>query len=1062
MSTQRPASSFSILIIFMILMIIGAALIPRLPVHLLPTRTMKTLSVRYAWSGASPRLIEQEVTAPLEGLLNTIRGVTKISSSSGNGSGSINLAFDKNANMDAMRFEVASKVREIFPRLPDRVSYPVISSYSNASEEKTLLTYTLNAPASPRLIQKYAEETIKPKLSHIEGLYAIRVFGAMPMEWELEYDEEKFNQIGLSRDDIRMALESYFHKEVIGMGYDQVGNLGLESPKSVSIQTIASKDGSWQDIPVATVEGRLLRISDLCKIRYVEQEPVGYYRINGNNTINLVFTAEKDANSLKVADEIKKELVALSSSFPHGYFMLLSSDSTEFIRDEIQKVVRRTLFSFSILMLFVLITSRKLRYLLIIFISLISNLLVAAILFYLFKVEINLYSMAGITVSLGIIIDNTIIMVDHLRTKGNRKVFLAILAATATTVGALSVIRFMGEQLRLQLKDFSAVMILSLTVSMAVALFLVPALMELIGLKSGQQGHRPRSLRFAAKFGRLYQPVIGFSQRFRWVFIILAILIFGLPVGKLPTKIEGDKWCHKLYRSSLASETYVQKIKPISDKVLGGTLRLFSTKVYSRYKYREPERTAISITIALPQGATLRQMNDLMVEVEGYLKGYEQIDQFITSINGPRSASMNINFKPEFERGAFPYILYSQLNDLANKLTAPDWAIYGVGPGFNNSLSEQVGSQQIDLLGYNYEELMKFADSVKAKASEHPRASKFDIVSTLSDSYYGGWRDPLYEYVISMDPQKLKLKQISPAQVYSYLQGFGINQASDVRLFVNGAYEPVRMKSVQSDEFDVWMMGHTPIASGESMVRLDNLGDRRKVGINKAICKENQQYRLTVAYDFIGASKLAELHRQKVIDEVSASLPIGYSIKESSYRYWEREANRQFLLILLVIVIIYLICAILLESLIQPLAVVAMIPISFVGLFLTFYLFNLSFDQGGFAAFILLSGIVVNAALYILSDYNHYLKDAARNLTPARLYIKAYQGKIIPIALTVLATVLGLVPFITEGDDEVFWFALAAGTMGGLIFSVLAIMIFMPAFLRLKPKHRKHFHRINR
>jgi multidrug efflux pump subunit AcrB len=958
--------------------------------------------------------------------------------------------------MDAMRFEVASKVREIFPRLPDRVSYPVISSYSNASEEKTLLTYTLNAPASPRLIQKYAEETIKPILSNIQGLYNIQVFGAMPMEWELEYDEEKLSQIGLSRNDIRSSLESYFHKQVIGMGFDREDALGLESPKSVSLQTVTSKDGSWQNIPVASVEGRMLRISDLCKIRYVEQEPTGYYRINGNNTINLVFTAEKDANSLQVADDIKKELIALSLTFPRGYFMLLSSDSTEFIRDEIQKVVRRTLFSFGILMLFVLITSRRLRYLLIIFISLISNLLIAAILFYLFKVEINLYSMAGITVSLGIIIDNTIIMVDHLRTKGNRKVFLAILASTATTIGALSVIQFMGEQLRLQLKDFSAVMILSLTVSMAVALFLVPALMELIGLKPGQQGRRPKSLRFAAKFSRIYQPFIRFSQRLRWIFIILAILIFGLPVGKLPTKMDGEKWYHKLYRGTLASETYVQKIKPVSDKVLGGTLRLFNTNVFSRYRYREPERTAIRITVALPQGATLRQMNDLMVEVESYLRGYKQIDQFVTSISSARSASMSINFKPEFEMGAFPYVLYSQLNDLANKLTAPDWSVVGVGQYFNNSLSEQVGSQQIDLLGYNYEELMKFAELVKAKVAEHPRASKFDIVSTLSNSYYWGQRDPLYEYVISMDPEKLKLKNISPVQVYSYLQGYGINQSSDARLFVNGAYEPVRLKSVQSDRFDVWMMGHTPISNGETMIRLDNLGDRRKEGINKAICKEDQQYRLTVAYDFIGATKLAELHRQKVIDDVSTLLPIGYSIKETDRHYWEREANRQFLLIILVIVIIYLICAILLESLIQPLAVVAMIPISFVGLFLTFFVFNLSFDQGGFAAFILLSGIVVNAALYILSDYNHYLKDAARKLTPARLYIKSYQGKIIPIALTVLATVLGLVPFIMDGEDEAFWFALAAGTMGGLIFSVLAIMIFMPAFLPLKPKHRKH------
>ena len=1062
MSTEHRTSSFSILVVSMILMIIGAALIPRLPIHLQPTRTMKSLYISYVWPGASPRLIEQEVTAPLEGLLNTIRGVTKITSQSGNGSGYINLAFDKNADMDAMRFEVASKVREIFPRLPDRVSYPKISSYNSTSEEKTLLTYTLNAPASPRLIQKYAEETIKPKLSGIQGLYDIQVYGAMPMEWELEYDEEKLSQIHLNRKDISSALASYFHKEVIGMGYDREDALGLESPKSVSIQTVKAKDGSWQYIPIASVGGRILRIIDLCKIRYIEEEPTGYYRINGNNTINLVFTASKEANSLQVADDIKKELVALSSSFPSGYFMLLSSDSTEFIRDEIQKVVRRTLFSFGILMLFVLITSRRLRYLLIIFISLISNLLIAAILFYIFKVEINLYSMAGITVSLGIIIDNTIIMVDHLRTKGNRKVFLAILAATATTVGALSVIRFMGEELRLQLMDFSAVMMLSLAVSMAVALFLVPALMELIGLQPGQQGRRPKSLRFAAKFNRLYQPFIGFSQRYRWIFIVMAVLIFGLPTGKLPTKMEGEKWYHKIYRGTLASETYIQKIKPVSDKVMGGTLRLFSTKVFSRYRYREPERTSIRVTVALPQGATLRQMNDLMVEVEGYLKGYDQIDQFVTSVNSARSANMTINFKPEFEMGAFPYVLYNQLNLLANQLTAPDWGVYGVGPGFNNSLSEQVGSQQIDLLGYNYEELLKYANMVKDKAAEHVRASKFDIVSTLSNSYYWGYRDPLYEYVISMDPQKLKLKNISPVQVYAYLQGYGISQSTDAELFINGVYEPVRLKSVQSDKFDIWMMGHTPIVNGKSMIRLDNLGDRHKEGINKAICKEDQQYRLTVAYDFIGSTRGAELHRQKVIDEVSSLLPIGYSIKQTSNYYREQEANRQFLLILLVIAIIYPICAILLESLIQPLAVVAMIPISFVGLFLTFYVFNLSFDQGGFAAFILLSGIVVNAALYILSDYNHYMKDAARKLTPSRLYIKSYQGKIIPIALTVLATVLGLVPFIMDGEDEAFWFALAAGTMGGLIFSVLAIMVFMPAFLPLKNQHRKHFRRLKK
>jgi len=208
-----------------------------------------------------------------------------------------------------------------------------------------------------------------------------------------------------------------------------------------------------------------------------------------------------------------------------------------------------------------------------------------------------------------------------------------------------------------------------------------------------------------------------------------------------------------------------------------------------------------------------------------------------------------------------------------------------------------------------------------------------------------------------------------------------------------------------------------------------------------------------VEYDFIGNYKLGQITRDRIIREVSDQLPIGYTIQESDYRGWRREANRQFLLIIMVIAIIYMICAILLESLKQPLAVVLIIPVSYVGVFLTFFLFDFSFDQGGFAAFLLLSGIVVNAALYILNDYNNYCKKLNGRMPPVRLFIKAFNGKIIPIFLTVLSTVFGLVPFLAGGEDDTFWFSLAAGTMGGLIFSVAAIFVFLPAFLSLKPKN---------
>jgi len=140
-----------------------------------------------------------------------------------------------------------------------------------------------------------------------------------------------------------------------------------------------------------------------------------------------------------------------------------------------------------------------------------------------------------------------------------------------------------------------------------------------------------------------------------------------------------------------------------------------------------------------------------------------------------------------------------------------------------------------------------------------------------------------------------------------------------------------------------------------------------------------------------------------------------------------------------------MICSVLLESLLQPLAVIFMIPISYIGVFLTFYLFHLNFDQGGFAAFVLLSGITVNSALYIINDYNNLkFLGIGHNLPGLKLYLKAFNHKIFPILLTVFSTIMGLIPFLWKGQNEVFWPALAAGTIGGLVFSLIGLLFFLP------------------
>jgi multidrug efflux pump subunit AcrB len=132
---------------------------------------------------------------------------------------------------------------------------------------------------------------------------------------------------------------------------------------------------------------------------------------------------------------------------------------------------------------------------------------------------------------------------------------------------------------------------------------------------------------------------------------------------------------------------------------------------------------------------------------------------------------------------------------------------------------------------------------------------------------------------------------------------------------------------------------------------------------------------------------------------------------------------------------------------IKPLAIIGMIPISFIGVFLTFYLFDINFDQGGFASFIMLSGIVVNSGLYILNDFNQLIKESKR--VKLQCYMNAFNHKIMPISLTIISTMLGLVPFIWSGQNEVFWYSFASGTIGGLAFSLVALVIYLPLFLRL-------------
>lgn len=440
--SSRSFSSFTLIVTFVCLSLIGLALVPLLPVKLAPSRNLPGLTVSFSMPGNSSRVVEAEVTSRLEAMLARVNGIKNVYSTSDNGGGSITLELDKHADMDATRFEVSTIIRQTWSQLPDGVSYPLITARrSDDNAARPFMTYTLNAPANPVLIQRYAEENIKPILGQLGGIYKVELSGASPMEWQLEYDSEQLSRLGVTLSQVQSAIAGHYEKEFLGICPIERGN-GKEWIRLV--RTSAGEETRFEpsEIQLKMTDGSLLSLDKLVKVKHVEAQPASYYRINGLNSIYLNLTAEESANQLKLSAKVKQLMNEFGQRMPAGYEVHIGYDATEYIRKELDTIYFRTGLTVLILLVFVALITWNLRYLFLIVTSLSVNLAVAAIFYYAFGLEMQLYSLAGITISLNLVIDNTIVMTDHIRHRHNLKAFLSVLTATLTTVGALVIIFF--------------------------------------------------------------------------------------------------------------------------------------------------------------------------------------------------------------------------------------------------------------------------------------------------------------------------------------------------------------------------------------------------------------------------------------------------------------------------------------------------------------------------------------------------------------------------------------------------------------------------------------------
>lgn len=1038
------ASAFTLIVAFICVALIGLALVPLLPVKLNPSHTLPGFTVRFSMAGTtSARVVEMAATSKLEAMLARVKGIRSITSTSGNGWGSVNVSLDKHVDVAVARFEASTIIRQTWAELPNGVSYPYIQMKSPEQKSQgPFMSFTINAPASPILIQQYAEEHIKTHLAQLSGIYKIGLGGATPMVWRLEYDSDQLRTLGVSIDDIRQAVSSHYRKEFLGTYDMEQASTGKQWIRLALVPGYDDRHFDAGLIQVKIKDGRIIRLNELVEVSRVEEQPQSYYRINGLNSIYLSVYADEAANQLALSKKVKECMDELHLSLPPGYEIHASYDATEFIQEELNKIYLRTGVTVVILLLFVLLITFSPKYLFLIVTSLAVNMAIAVIFYYAFGLEMQLYSLAGITVSLNLVIDNTIVMSDHYLRRRDRKAFMSLLAATLTTMGALVIVFLLDEKIRLNLQDFAAVVIINLGVSLLVALLFVPSLIDKVGLQRRKKSF-PRMRRFQVYFSRFYIWLIRILCRWRVAVCILLLLSFGLPVFMLPEKADGDGKWQELYNKTLGTTVYKEKVKPIVDKALGGTLRLFVEKVYEGSYFTRNEEVTLSVNATLPNGSTLEQMNGLIKRMEVYLYEFKEIKQFQTSVESARRASISIHFTKEHQKGGFPYTLKADIISKALQLGGGSWGVYGLeDQGFSNDVREGAGAFRVKMYGYNYDELYSWADKLKEKLLSHRRVKEVTIGSQFS-----WWKDDYQEFYFELDKERMASEGLEAWNLFAAIRPVYGRDMEIGSIPAEGGIEKIKLTSKQAEEHDVWAMQYYPFRVGQKEHKLAELAKIEKGQMPQEVAKENQQYRLCLQYEYIGSPTQGNRLLKKDLEELNEVLPMGYTAESESNNWgWGSEGNKQYQLLFLVIAIIFFITAILFNSLKQPLAIIFVVPVSYIGVFLTFYWFKLNFDQGGFASFVLLCGITVNASIYILNEYNAVCRRLPQ-LSPLRAYVKAWNIKLVPIFLTITSTILGFIPFMVGAEKEGFWFPLAAGTIGGLVLSVVGVFVLLPVLV---------------
>jgi hydrophobic/amphiphilic exporter-1 (mainly G- bacteria), HAE1 family len=1036
---RRP---IAVSMIYLTVAALGVAAFRNIPIELLPDTSLPRLSVNASWIGASPEVVEAFLTAPLESAIQQVRGVERVVSTSREGSAVVDVQFARDTDMDFARLELSERLASLEGELPVGARPPTVQMYvpdEFREQQEAVLSYTITGPYLLEYLRQHVEQHVSPELYALDGVGSIRVDGGRARVLEIELDESRIQALGLGLRDVAARVAQL---EIVREAGVVRSAAGLD--RTLSIRQRAETADDVRALPLLVDLGRVVRVGDVARVHDTFEEEQRYFRINGNPAVGMSVFREHRTNTVAMADRVKARVAALEAAQPPGVRILLERDQSVQIRRQLSDLRNRAGIAAIIVLGVLLLFLRSLRAATIVFATVVFAVLITVNVIYFGGMTLNLLTLMGLAMGFGLVVDNAIVVLENIyrrrrrgesapdaAERGAAEVMLPILAATATTVVVLIPFVYLQGDLRVYYVPLAIVVGLSLAASLFVAFTFIPALgARLLGgvtPRSDLAGTEPAAPGAESDAGgtepgaapggrallpamppdswpvRLYGGMIRGTLAYPWVAVVLVTLIFG-------------------------ASYYVFDKHVTRGRIWGGG------GIGQSY---------ITISIRFPRGEELARSDELARFFEERLKEMPEVDRFTSTVNA-QGGIIRVTFPEKLEHTQVPVAIKEQLYQYSLGYGGAEVRVQGFGQSFYGGASSPP-NYSLRILGYNYERAREIADDLGRRLQAYSRIREVDTNSS------GGFfnRDRATELVLEIDRARLAMHDLSAEDLVRQVGAAVRGRTQHQTIRVGGEEMQFLVKTEGYRDMDLVGLHELliPAPSGES-VRLGEVATVRERNVLSVVVRENQQYQRTVSYEFRGPARLGDYIRDIVVD--ATDLPPGYTIERGQAWAWSIQERKQIWgVLLLSVVLVFMVAAAIFESLKQPLCVLLTVPMSLIGVFLTFFYTGATFTREAYVGVIMMGGIVVNNSILLVDHVNQLRRVYGLPLLEA--LERGTLERVRPILMTSLTTICGMLPLVlfSATADANIWNALAYALIGGLASSTILVLTVTPTLYLL-------------